>query len=354
METWKENWEESKQRYIDWWNHKGSVLTMWEHFQDGVKSHADTPAPSAPKDLNQRWLDPKWRAQQIDHYMANSSFLADIPPVANTQLGPGSLAAILGSPLEGGEDTIWIRQPQMPPDGDIVFNPDTVGWNLHKDLLRACKEKSQGHYYVGMPDLMEGLDVLASLRGTDKVLMDTIVQPELLENQLQQINDIYFKVYDELYDIIREDDGMAFCYFSIWGPGKVSKLQSDISTMISEDDFRHFVQPYLREQSCKLDYTLYHLDGVGAIRHLDALLEIEEINAIQWTPGVGEPQGGNPKWYDLYKRILAGGKSLEINWVEMDELLPLLNNIGTDGLNINIDFHSEDEVKQALDIINKA
>ena len=65
-----------------------------------------------------------------------------------------------------------------------------------------------------MPDLMEGLDVLAALKGTDKVLLDTVMQPEVLEQQMQQINDIYFKVFDELYDIIREGDEMAFCYFS--------------------------------------------------------------------------------------------------------------------------------------------
>lgn len=70
----------------------------------------------------------------------------------------------------------------------------------------------------------------------------------------------------------------------------MSKLQSDISTMISQDDYRRFVQPFIREQCQKIDYTLYHLDGVGAMHHLPALLEIEELNAIQWTPGVGEPQ----------------------------------------------------------------
>lgn len=26
METWKTNLEETKKRYIDWWNHKGIIL----------------------------------------------------------------------------------------------------------------------------------------------------------------------------------------------------------------------------------------------------------------------------------------------------------------------------------------
>ena len=352
MNTWKPNLEETKKRYINWWNHKGIILNMWEHFQEGVKPHADIPMPPAPRDLNQKWFDPEWRADYLDWYVAHSSLMADMLPVANTQLGPGSLAAILGGVFEGGEDTIWIH-PNPNYSDDIVFNPNHPNYLLHKDLLKACKRKAQGHYYVGMPDLMEGLDVLAAIKGTDQVLLDTVMQPEILEQQMQQINDIYFQVFDELYDIIREGDEMAFCYFSSWAPGKMSKLQSDISTMISVDDYRRFVQPFIREQCQKIDYTLYHLDGVGAMHHLDALLEIKELNAIQWTPGVGEPQGGSPKWYDLYKKILAHGKSIMACWVTLDELRPLLDNIGGDGVHLEMDFHNEQEVEQAIRIIEE-
>ncbi len=349
---WKDNWEESSRRYLDWWNGKGVLINMWEHLQEGVKPHAPVEAPMPPKDLNQRWFDPEWRADELNNYLSRSSFLADIPAVANTQLGPGSLAAILGGVLEGGEDTIWIH-PSPNPQDDIVFDPENEAWKLHKALLRACKQRANGNYFVGMPDLMEGMDILAALHGTDTVLMDTVMNPERLERQIQQINDIYFRVFDELYDIIREGDEMAFCYFSIWGPGKVSKLQSDISIMISEDDFRRFAQPYLRQQCQKIDYTLYHLDGVGAIRHVDALLEIEELNAIQWTPGVGEPQGGDPKWYELYRRILAGGKSIMACWVTLNELRPLLDNVGNNGLNILMDFKNEKEIEQAIRILEE-
>ena len=352
MSTWKTNLEETKKHYVDWWSHKGVILNMWEHFQEGVTPHADVPQPKPYKDLNQKWFDPEWRAEYLDWYVAHSCLKADILPVANTQLGPGSLAAILGGVFEGGEDTIWIH-PSPYDNDDIVFDPNHPNWLLHKKLLQACKRKAQGHYYVGMPDLMEGLDVLAALKGTDRVLMDTVMQPELLERQLQQINDIYFQVFDELYDIIREGDEMAFCYFSSWAPGKMTKLQSDISTMISVDDYRRFVLPFIREQCQKIPYTLYHLDGVDAIRHLDALLEIDELNAIQWTPGVGQPQGGSPKWYNLYRRILDADKSVMASWVKPDELRPLLEAIGTDGVHIEMDFHNEQEVEEAMEIVSR-
>lgn len=393
--TWKPNLAETKKHYINWWNHRGIVLNMWEHFQQGVQPHGPysgeqpivlTQAaandygtgsfglPGAPvaASLDQRWFDPKWRAEFLDWYVGHSCLKADMLPVANTQLGPGSMAAILGSVFEGGEDTIWIH-PDPHYTDDFRFDPNHPNFLLHKELLRACVERSQGNYYVGMPDLMEGLDVLAAMKGTDKVLMDTLTQPDLLEEQMHRINDAYFQVFNELYDIIRFDgrdcggpldpnnkgmtvgtaDEMAFCYFSAWAPGKMTKLQSDISTMLSEEDYRRFVQPFIREQCQKIDYTLYHLDGVGAMRHLPALLEIEELNAIQWTPGVGQPQGGDPKWYDLYKQIIAGGKSVLACWVTLDQLRPLLDNIGGNGVHLEMDFHNEDEVEQAMRIIEE-
>ena len=123
--------------------------------------------------------------------------------------------------------------------------------------------------------------------------------------------------------------------------------------MISEGDYRRFVLPYIKEQCGIIDYTLYHLDGVGAQRHLDGLLEIDALNAIQWTPGVGEPQGGDPLWYDLYTRIIAGGKSVMANFVALDELEPLLDNVGNQGLHINVDFKTERDVETALAIVER-
>ena len=352
MKTWKSNWEESKQRYIDWWNHKGTLVSMWEHLEKEGPPHATVEKPPAARDVDQLWFDPVWRADNIHYDLSRSSLKADIPPVANTQLGPGSLATILGAEFAAGEDSIWFRH-KVGEDPCLEFDETNPNWLLHRDLLLECKRRSQGNYYVGCPDLIEGLDVLASIRGTEDVLVDTILAPEKLEEQLQKVNDAYFQVFDRIYDIIREGDEMAFCYFSLWGPGKTSKLQSDISLMISEADFRRFVLPYIREQCQRIDYTMYHLDGVDAIRHLEAVLEIEELNAVQWTPGIGQPQGGDPRWYDLYRKILDAGKSAMPCWVEVDELQPLLDSVGADGLNILTHFRSEKDIDRALAIVEK-
>jgi hypothetical protein len=349
--TWKDNWEESRQRYLDWWAGRGLIISMWEHLEKEGAPHEAVPQPSPARDLNQYWFDPEWRAANIHYRLSRSSFKADILPVANTHLGPGSLAAILGSALDGGEDTIWIHQRPADADPDeILLDENNRWWKLHLALIRACKLNAPGRYFVGCPDLIEGLDTLSSLRGVQPVLLDMIDRPEELQRQLQAVNDVWFQVFDRIYAEINLNGEMTFCYFSLWAPGRMAKLQCDLSAMISPKNFRKFVQPYIREQCQKLEYSMYHLDGKDAIRHLPALLEIEELNAIQWTPGVGQPQGGDTCWYDLYKRIRAGGKSLMPSGVEVSELKPLLDEIGPHGVHILMHFETERDIDQALEI----
>ncbi len=348
---WKSDWAASRSRYLDWWAGRGLVISMWEHLEvDGI-CHEEVPAPAPARDHDQRWFDPQWRAADIHHRLARSDLRADILPVANTQLGPGSLAAVLGAQISASQDTIWIHA--KAPDAPVVLDEANPWLGLHLELVSACRRLSEGRYFVGCPDLVEGLDTLAGLRGMVPVLEQMYDDPGGLERDLQAVNDIWFDVFERIYQTINVDGEMAFCYFSLWAPGRMAKLQSDISVMISPDHYRRFVVPFIREQCQRLDHSMYHLDGVPALRHLDALLEIEELDAVQWTPGVGQPQGGDPSWYDLYRRIRAAGKSVMPSWVEVDELAPLLDAVGPGGVNVLMHVTVPRDIDEALEIAER-
>jgi 5-methyltetrahydrofolate--homocysteine methyltransferase len=72
------------------------------------------------------------------------------------------------------------------------------------------------------------------------------------------------------------------------------------------------VVPSLTRQCRELDHSLYHLDGPGAIKHLDALMEIRELDALQWTCGAGQRDGGCERWYPIYDKVREAGKGLWI------------------------------------------
>ena len=276
---------------------------------------------------------------------SRSSFKADILPVASTHLGPGSLAPS-SAPLEGRRGPSGSTRARMAA---AIALGNNRWYRLHLDLVTACKRLAQGRYFVGCPDLIEGMDTLAGLRDAGGAARYH-GPPDELQQELQAVNDIWFEVFRPHLrrDQRRRRNGLCF---SIWGRGARQAperhspiMMSPASSAIPSSPASQPAMPVARL------LALHHLDGVGAMRHLGALLEIEELDAIQWTPGVGQPQGGDPCWYDLYRRILAGGKSIMPAWVEIDELQPLLDAVGLNGLNILMHFTSERDIDRALAI----
>jgi len=65
-------------------------------------------------------------------------------------------------------------------------------------------------------------------------------------------------------------------------PAKPSVEQVSELLFQLKQAFDDFVAPELDELSSWLDHSLYHLDGPGALRHLERLLAIPELDCVQW------------------------------------------------------------------------
>jgi hypothetical protein len=356
---WKSNWDETQERFRKWWNREGLLIGMWGAPETDRCIHEQVQPPRVPESLDERYCDAAFRATENHFRLARSTFPADVLPMATTDLGPGSLALFLGSRLEFSEDTAWfhpnieseLEPEKLPP---LRFEESNRWWRVTEDILRQCVERSCGRYIVGCPDLVENMDTLASLRGAQTLCMDMIERPEWVEQKIQEINEVWFSAYSRIYDIIKLDDGSsAFGAFYLWGPGKVAKVQCDSSAMFSPKIFRRLAAPSLTAQCEWLDHSLYHLDGTQAMIHLDALLEIKALDAIEWTPQAGIETGGHPRWYDLYRRILSAGKSVQVVNVEPHEVLPLLDAIGRKGVYILIQFKTERDAEKVLEQIGR-
>lgn len=96
---------------------------------------------------------------------------------------------------------------------------------------------------------------------------------------------------------------------------------------------------------------MFHLDGHQCIAHLDLLLSIENLDAIEWTPDPTVPPGGSPRWYEMYRKILAAGNSVQAIGVKPPEILPLLDAVGGKGLMIMGEFASEQEYERYYKLV---
>jgi len=114
--------------------------------------------------------------------------------------------------------------------------------------------------------------------------------------------------------------------------------------------FEEFFLPHVRAQAEWLDNAVYHLDGPDAIRHLDLLLDVPHIKAIQWVPGAGAPP--QTRWISLHKRVQAAGKGVVIG-VEKWEVEPLLRELSPEGLLLRTTCDSEVEARELLKNVTK-
>ncbi len=352
---WKTNWDETRRHFLGWWKRDGLVVTTGGA-PPAEDPHAQVEYPGPPASIEDSYTDARRRALRNHYEMANSTFPADNLPLADTQIGPGSLALLLGSEPGFSPETVWFQpvlkdvpNPESLPS--LRFDPDNRWWRIHETTLRQSAELAGENYLVGCPDLVENLDILAALRDPQRLLFDLIERPEWVEKKIREINIAFFEAYQRIYDIIKQPDGSsAFWAFELWGPGKVAKVQCDAASMISPEMFRKFVVPALTEQCRWLDCSVFHLDGTQCIVHLDSLLGIEELDAVEWTPQAGIEQGGSPRWYDIYRRILDAGKSAQAIEVGPDEVKPLLDATGGRGMYIKVSGADEEQRKEIIEL----
>jgi hypothetical protein len=298
-------------------------------------------------------LDHPDRALQLfEYYCQNTFFGAGALPNLAINLGAGSLAGYLNCTPNIAEDTIWFEERKLDSYEEILnikFDPENYWWKKTLEITRLSVEFGKDKFITGITDLNALLNILAFLRGNERLLMDLIEHPDDVKRAAAHLNDLWFYCYDELSKIINQHlEGMT-TWMDVWFPGRGSDVQCDFSAMISPQMFAEFVLPHLQEQCRRLDYSIYHWDGPGQIPHLEYLLDISELNGIQWVPGAGQSGTGSPKWFPLYQRIQQRGKLLVLPVMDKNDVLNVVKNLSHNGLLIQTQCDSEEEARSLIE-----
>ncbi|MCK9478645.1 MAG: trimethylamine corrinoid protein 2 [Firmicutes bacterium] len=349
--------EEIFQRFHAWWKHEETERPMMRIIARKKEPIGSLENLSYFNDPQALHVNPEYRVGLVRNQLKTHTFYAEAFPYVNLNMGAGSMAVYLGCNPVFSNHTIWIEPLKVETFShfdSLKYDGNNYWWKLHQEALQKAVELADDEFYIAIPDIIEGLDILSSLRGANNLCFDIMDEPDAVKRRLDEINQLYYKYYDRVYDIVKKADGSA-CYtaFSILAQGRVAKIQCDFSAMISPVQFRDFALTHLKEQCKNLDYTVYHLDGTDAICHLDAILEMEQLNALQWTPGAGKEDGGNEMWYPIYDKTVAAGKGLWISLsgssdVMFEKAKRLIRRYGAKWLYLVFEPTDEDGAKKLL------
>jgi hypothetical protein len=239
-------------------------------------------------------------------------YLGDAFPRFWPNFGPGVLAAFSGAYVHAVPDTTWFSPGHLTPISDlnVTINERNLWWRHVREVTSVAVDRWGDQLSVGFTDLGGNLDILASLRGTQQLLLDLIDAPEEIDRLVVETTRAWLDCYDDLYSLIQPGGHGITCWGPCWSEGRGYMLQSDFSYMISPEMFERFVVPDLAACCQELDYGFYHLDGKGQIAHLDHLLSLPRLRGVQWVPGDGNPPPES--WLPLLNRIRQAGKLCQV------------------------------------------
>jgi len=218
---------------------------------------------------------------RLDYGLSTRAYLGDAFPQLNFDaFGPVFIAALFGARLENDSGQVWFVPEQNRAIAEIhfEFDPTNMWFQRIRDICVAAQKRWQGEVLIGLPDLGGNLDILAIFRPGKQLLLDLYDHPDEVKRLLGEAHDCWHRVVEEINGIIQPINPGYSDWSGIFTNRPSYMLQCDFSYMISPEMFNEFARPELEATCAKLPYSFYHLDGPGALPHLDSLLEIEDLD----------------------------------------------------------------------------
>ena len=353
----KEDWEKSKERFNSFWEHDIADRPIIAIEAPREKPLNDIQELKAAKDLAEKWTNLEYRADEFVHYCNNTYFGGDWFPNFFSNLGPGAMSACIGGTYKWGEDTVWFDTVQVIKDwekvGDFSLDKNSDMWQMLTTMTEHFIKNANGNYICGVSDIGGNFDILAALHGTQELLYDMYDYSEEVKKAIDQITNIWFTVYDELYNRIYPTQKGITSWMPLWCKEKWYPLQCDFSSMLSPQMFEEFVKPALQKEAQFLNKSIYHWDGPGEIPHLDHILDISEINGIQWTSGAGNANELDPIWYPLFKKIQQKGKNLVLFHIDPNLLDSFMSEFSPKGVYLHTSVKSQEEADRIIEKVSK-
>jgi len=306
-------WSQVKEAAREWWAGRLKRPLIQIRLQD---RDPQRPAPRHPfRNFTAQYpesITPEEIVDAWDYALSKTEYLGDAFPTTWPNFGPGIIAGFLGARVKPEEHTVWFEPAEMKPPADLnfTFNPDNSWFRRVHAICSAAQARWQGLVQVGMTDLGGNLDILASFRPGESLLLDLYDHPEDVKRLTWQAHDAWWRYFDELNAALRPLNPGYTAWAPIFSESSYYMLQCDFCYMIGPEMFDEFVKPELAASCRRLEHAFYHLDGPGQLPHLDSLLTITELKGVQWVPGAGQPDESH--WPEVYRKIRNAGKLIQL------------------------------------------
>jgi len=346
---YKEDWEQTKQRYLAWW--EGQALGRCALAVSAPKDNPPAAAkPTRPATPEQCWTDLDYISACCEYQHSRMFYGGEALPLwSGGYPGNKTQSVFLGCPITLDWDTGWV-DPILAdrPLEDVFklkFDENEPHFQFAMRLLRRGAVEAAGKSLVSVGALGGCGDTLAWLRGSEQLLLDLVERPDVVREAELYLMDMWCEIYDRFYDVVRDVNEGSTGWFALWSPGKFYATENDFAYMISPKMFSEIFLPAIQRQTEFLDHAVHHVDGIGNFNHVPALCELPRLKAFQIGPGTGQPDALH--FMDVLKEVQRKGKNLYID-LTPDRVQTALEHLSARGLFIATSCETQREAQELL------
>jgi len=284
--------------------------------------------PDAEMTAGDAGLDVEAVVERAIGEILSRDYVGDAFPALLLPAAPALTPALCGAtaaPERGDWPGLFEASPDL----------ESPAWLALERITDLAIQRSQGRFVVGLPNLEGAFDLLATLRGHEPLCIDVLDQPELMRRAGEHLAGGRAAGFERLHAKLAGAGFGSTSWLPFYSEGPANVLACDFWCLVSSQIARDTILPSILREMAPLERSLFHLDGPDALRHLDLLLELPALRAVQWE--YGPAHGPARRWTEVYRRVRESGRAVQVMARDARDALAVLEALGPRGVWLDVE-----------------
>lgn len=318
-----------------------------------LASETEAVAQMSKKEKEAWWFDVDLQVDNFLRSIIGRKFHGETFPVYFPNLGPDVYAAFYGTELEFGEVTSW-SVPLVHDWAEVdqlKFDWNNIYFKKLEELTKHALERLTGKALVGYSDLHPGIDCVAAWRDPQQLCFDMIEAPEQVDRLIELAVADFAMIYNHFDKMLKDAGQLSVSWMGIPSFGRMHIPSCDFASLISPKFFERFGVPVLQEEVKTMTHNVFHVDGHGVAKNIDAILNVPEVHAIQWVQGMGTDYP-IMQWVPFIKELQSRGVPVVVD-LDKGDLKAFMAEMDPIGLFLWVATENEAEELEILKNVEK-
>jgi hypothetical protein len=303
-----------------------------------------------PDDLDARHFRPQYAALfEARGPLDGDLFWPAMPPTAVPWL-EGMLGCPVRYSIEAG--SISARSPSWATGDDagdvaaalcrepLEANP---WYRKLVEFVGALAEEAGGRFAVALPLTRGPWDLVAALRGTERLYLDLYDNPEGAARLADACAELWIAVTTRLAAAIPTWHGGYVSFLGVWAPTFDPMPQDDASVSVSPELYRRVMASADRRVARRWANPIFHLHSAGLQVLDDVLGLLDDADVADVADDAGDARGRGRRALNV---------DLDPSGPPLDRLLPLLARVQDRGVPLHLLLWDLDQLREVTESLS--